>query len=593
MPTEVELAAYLDGSLPAADRARVEAEAERDPALRCQLGQQARMAAALRAALGDAEANATVRRSVLAVTRGEAEAALKKRVLSDTVHLRRAPSWREELAVAWARAWRLPTLAGAAMVLLLLVAFWSSQRTVPQRAAAVAGLELPARLLAADEVWRALGEEANAWRAVAGNTLRLPTNAAGTLVFADGSALQLDPGATVEFSAPADAAVSGGKQLRLLAGSLTAQVKPQPVGQPLRVHTPHAVVTVVGTEFGLSVAGAETQLEVVSGSVKLARTLADVPLAVGAGEAALATASTAPRPSRLPRNPLHWPFASDSIWNRPLGSGAQFEPVAARPFTADGPLLNPTRSRRPFLANPSAPLRGVWEAGRWRGDIRLSYADVARLPLERNEPVIILQPARRHAVELLGIRVRADGDLEARVVELLDLAGPGVGAPQPGVRPHGFSSLGGLLRFGEPHGGVRHALAARVSADRLRAGAWPTWPALGTRVPAGFGSDASNLRIGTLLALPPELDLATLGLGTSGPGYELARAMQDFGVYVTGVGPEPFVLLLGEERPGAEWESPALNRLVPLLQVVRSNTPQTPGGGGTPRREPAPELVPR
>ncbi|TXT44020.1 MAG: hypothetical protein FD140_4910, partial [Limisphaerales bacterium] len=33
MPTEHELAAYLDGSLPAAERVRLEAEAERDPAL--------------------------------------------------------------------------------------------------------------------------------------------------------------------------------------------------------------------------------------------------------------------------------------------------------------------------------------------------------------------------------------------------------------------------------------------------------------------------------------------------------------------------------------------------------------------------------
>ncbi len=202
----------------------------------------------------------------------------------------------------------------------------------------------------------------------------------------------------------------------------------------------------------------------------------------------------------------------------------------ARPFTADGPLLNPTRSRRPFVANPAAPLRGVWENGRWRGDLRLSEADAAALPRERNEPVVILQPARRHAVELLGLRVRADGDIDATVVETLDLAGSGLGRAQPGLRPFGFSSLGGLLRFGEPHGGVRHALAARVSPDRLRAGAWPTWPALGNPVPPGVGTAASNVRIGTLLALPPDVDLAALGLGASGPGYELARALQDFGV---------------------------------------------------------------
>ncbi|MEN9576714.1 MAG: hypothetical protein RL514_4569 [Verrucomicrobiota bacterium] len=590
MPTEQELAAYLDGTLPAAERVRLEAEAERDPALRRQLVQQARMESALRAALGDEAAAAQVRRSVLAVVQGQTEAALKESVLSDTVHLRRARSWTQSLALAWSRAFRLPALAGATLLVLLAFVFWRSGSPTPRRAAPVASLELPIRLIATREVWDELETDAARWQAMTGQRLQLPTNAPATLAFADGSALQLDPGTVIEFSAPAETAFAGGKQLRLIAGSLTAQVMPQPPASPLRVHTPHAVVTVVGTEFGLSVAGTNTQLEVVSGSVKLARNLTDRALTVGAGEAAVASLDQVPHASRLPRNPLHWPFASDSVWNRPLGSGARFEPVSARPFTADGPLLNPTRSRRPHLADPGGPLRGVWENGRWRGDIRMT--DVGSLPRVRNEPVVILQPARRHALELLGIQVRPDGDIDAAVVETLDLAGSGLGRSQPGLRPFGFSSLGGLLRYGEPHNGVRHVLSARVSADRLRSGAWPMWPGLGNPVPPGFGSATSNLRIGTLLALPPEVDVAAL-LGTSGPAFELARALQDFGVYVTGFGPEPFLVLLGEERPGAEWEQTAFNRIVPLLQVVVNNAPETPGGGGTPRRAPAPELVPR
>lgn len=591
MPTEQELAAYLDGTLPAEERARLEAEAERDPALRRRLVQQARMEGALRAALGDKAAVAQVRRSVLAVVQGQTEAALKQSVLSDTVHLRRESSWTRTLALAWSRVFRLPALAGTAMLVLLALAFWKSGSLAPRRAAPVASLELPARLIATREVWDGLNTDAARWRAMTGQRLQLPTNGSATLAFADGSALQLDPGTVIEFSAPPDAAFAGGKQLRLVAGSFTAQVQPQPPARPLRVHTPHAVVTVVGTEFGLSVAGTNTQLEVVSGSVKLARNLTDHALTVGAGEAAVASRDQVPQPSRLPRNPLHWPFASDSVWNRPLGSGARFEPVSARPFTADGPLLNPTRSRRPHLADPAGPLRGVWENGRWRGDIRLT--DVNSLPRVRNEPVVILQPARRHALELLGIQVRPDGDIDAAVVETLDLAGSGLGRSQPGLRPFGFSSLGGLLRYGEPHNGVRHVLSARISADRLRSGAWPTWPALGNPVPPGFGSATSNLRIGTLLALPPEVDVAALGLGDNGPGFEFARALQDFGVYVTGFGPEPFLVLLGEERPGAEWEQAAINRVVPLLQVVVNHTPETPGGGGTPRRPLAPELIPR
>ncbi|TXT49081.1 MAG: hypothetical protein FD140_3332, partial [Limisphaerales bacterium] len=99
--------------------------------------QQARMEGALRAALGDEAAAAQVRRAVLTVVRGQTEAALKQSVLSDTVHLRREHWWTRSLALAWPRAFRLPALAGAAMLVLLALVVWKEGSPAPHRTAPV------------------------------------------------------------------------------------------------------------------------------------------------------------------------------------------------------------------------------------------------------------------------------------------------------------------------------------------------------------------------------------------------------------------------------------------------------------------------
>jgi hypothetical protein len=103
------------------------------------------------------------------------------------------------------------------------------------------------------------------------------------------------------------------------------------------------------------------------------------------------------------------------------------------------------------------------------------------------------------------------------------------------------------------------------------------------------GGDTGNLQPGALLALPPSVDIARLGLSAS--GCELAHALQDYGVYLTQIGGEPFSLFAedGGLPPAAELDA-ALNRLLPLLQMVTNNTPETSGGGGAPRRPPAPMI---
>ena len=38
--------------------------------------------------------------------------------------------------------------------------------------------------------------------------------------------------------------------------------------------------------------------------------------------------------------------------------------------------------------------------------------------------------------------------------------------------------------------------------------------------------------MGSLLAIPPDIDITQIGVGSSGPAFEIARALQDYGAYI-------------------------------------------------------------
>lgn len=583
MLNEQELIGYLENTLSPAERQRVEAELERDPLLRHQLVQHAQLEQALRATFADASANERVKQSVLTILRGETEAALKQKVLTDTQpHGYPANS---EQPLIWEKAFsfiqkligggfelagqhRRATACG--ILLCIGLAGWLIVTGAARHIELPVLVQLPAGIV----------------QAVAGEIIRASTTGSATVKFADGTILLLEPGTEISLQPVSNPPRAGGKQFKLLRGSLSADVARQPVNLPLLIQTPHALVTVVGTEFDLTVGTNQTQLEVEHGLVEFSGTGSTNPLAIAAGELAVVTEGS-PQAQRLARNPYFWPFSSDSPWNTPLGSAAKFEPLPGKPFLADGPLVRAMRGRHPFFGRPTDTLRRVWVGGEVRAEVRLDEKALPHSDLV--EPVVFMQRARRYALEIHDIRVRPDGDLDAADIERTDLAGSGVSPFTIPAKPFGLSNLGGLIRRGELSGGIRHALSARVQRERL--GGRNSFQKPSTVWPAVGGDPASEefLSVGTLLAIPPSVDIAAQ-FGTNGPAYELARAMQDYGVYISGYGSVAFALVRGEAELNPADEDKILNELVPLLQVVANNTEATPGGGGTPRREAAPEL---
>jgi ferric-dicitrate binding protein FerR (iron transport regulator) len=86
-----------------------------------------------------------------------------------------------------------------------------------------------------------------------------------TFAFADGTRLTLLGRSTVAISD------EGQKAVHLRSGSLSADVRPQPAGRPLLIHTPTARLEVLGTRFEVDSDESNTRLAVNEGRVRLTR----------------------------------------------------------------------------------------------------------------------------------------------------------------------------------------------------------------------------------------------------------------------------------------------------------------------------------
>ncbi|HSH95746.1 MAG TPA: FecR family protein [Roseimicrobium sp.] len=571
MLTEQDIVAYVENTLSSTERIRVEAELETDEALRREVLQQLQLDRALLVSLGDAAANERVKQSVLSVLEGESEERIKQQVLKDTI---RSGGRRRATVSWWDVIFRRPAwvFGMVAASLLVIAGIMISIRY----AGGALAIELPASIVTATgSIVPKIGE-----------SVRIPASGSGTVRFVDGTVLHLEPGTEVRFQNLGHLSQKTGKQIQLLGGSLSAEVARQAAGEPMLIQTPHAMVTVVGTAFDLNVTTNRTALEVTHGLVNLVENYANQSVQVASGEFAVASPQSSMQYGRLARHPFTWPFSSTSIWNIPVGSGARFVPVPGRPFLADGPLVNAVRPRRPFIGGPADPLRFISVRGETVADVCLADAHLPRAGLL--DSFVVLQQGRRFALEMKNVSARPDGRIEVLSVDRTDLAGPGFGDAVSEAKPFGFSNMGGLLRVGELENGIRHALSARVNRDRLAGRDFKrpvtVWPAKGNPVQNVV---EPKLRIGSLMAIPPDVDIKSR-IGESGPAYELARAMQDYGVYVTGTLDGSFVLLSDDMR-NTEIDA-ILTRIVPLLRVLSNNLPGTPAGGGAPRRESAPAL---
>jgi hypothetical protein len=331
------------------------------------------------------------------------------------------------------------------------------------------------------------------------------------------------------------------------------------------------------------------------------------------------TATATPLPGT--RDKTLWPFASTSVWNMPIGSGAAYLPagIAPRQWTT----LDVEYLIFPKAIDPVVPFytNGIWGSGRcstsvFRYNLNLPADFVvpdARTGWTPNSVAAILAPDGRTLHQMNPVtRCVPGGPLTAGwVAPDQDIYGDGIRGGHGGS---GLSSIGGSLRLGEITGSapIRHALKVNLWAHVAISptGNGHRWPAV---TADSFYNDSSNpnhyagavpeLRMGALLAIPAGVDLNALGLQTAA-AKKLAWTLQNYGAYVvddtswdadaidaqSGVGPE-FQAAYGMsmEASTGTWHDDVM-KLFAALNVVDNNGPTSIGGGGTPLQPLAPDI---
>ncbi len=272
------------------------------------------------------------------------------------------------------------------------------------------------------------------------------------------------------------------------------------------------------------------------------------------------------------RDPLLQPFSSESIWNMPIGTEAEYVPSGL--ITPQEGMV--TLDEDYLFLNPDLPLVDVtYSIGRWSKtniELRCVSTDerrvLARLPLPKdyivspktwdghrpNAGMAVLMQDRRYIFQGLPYaHCTEDGDFTLGFVHnvskedhpegYVDIYGDGrLGA-------HGGSTLsvlGGVLRLHEltpDSGPIRHALKVNVCASNNLY--YDRESECGYRWPAASHDDTAHWRygnfrpedtpfvedcvLGALLALKPEFDKSQL---RTEPARILAQAFIDYGAYI-------------------------------------------------------------
>jgi len=295
-----------------------------------------------------------------------------------------------------------------------------------------------------------------------------------------------------------------------------------------------------------------------------------------------------------PRDPALWPFAASSPWNTPIGSGAVFSaddsPMTRDLLAGHAQIRAGAWSMPIFLAREGDPWVRVHDEENAR-DFRARVPRDARPDPMGDGHMFVVEPSHLFVLEMYRARLMPDRIILARRAFRVSLTGPGMflrDGKFPGVRAMDASGMGGVLRAWEMRAGrIRHALTFLLPYGRLRHG--PVWPSSREDF-WGFRDYSGHVPIGTLIAIPPGVDVARLGLTPS--GLALARALQDFGAYCDdSVGTDGIAI----SAEGASEGMPELAEmrrdfgvLHRYLRVVLNNTAARPGGGGVPRELTAP-----
>jgi hypothetical protein len=313
------------------------------------------------------------------------------------------------------------------------------------------------------------------------------------------------------------------------------------------------------------------------------------------------------------RDKFQWPFASDSIWNTAVGSGANYQPAGIVSNLAQGWPTGFGEDQDVIVMAPTAPLTDVYyNSVAWNGGDRCPAQGslLASVPVpsnyvlpnsgDNNSAAFLLPDTTTVEQNQPFTRCAAGGSATTLVTFAnTDIYGPG---PYGAHGGSGLSALGGAIRLGEFESGkIHHAMKVELWAAQYYYCCVYHWPAItiDDYASTGYGGSNPNLGPGSLLALLPGFDLNQM---TTTPGRILAEAFKDYGAYVvddtawngwalgTEQGPngavvDEFAALYGFSMSPAAG-NPFMVDIINIfqsLQIVTNNSATSVGGGGVPR----------
>lgn len=324
-----------------------------------------------------------------------------------------------------------------------------------------------------------------------------------------------------------------------------------------------------------------------------------------------------PPPGPTSRDPLKWPFATNSIWNMPLHNNAQYVDAQMSAF-------NHFRTdNNQIVMTPNAPLREIkWANRAWPASQRCNGTSgtLGSFPIphdwnphtsgpgigDANNPAAILHADGR-TIEQNQPLWSCGGQLVTQYGKAtVDIYGDGI---EGGHGGSGMSSIGGAIRVGElaPGAGpIRHSLKISLHSQRnlhpCVGGNAYRWPAVtqDSYACGAYGTERggqpSGMKMGTLLALKPDFDMGKL---QTEPGKKIAAALRDYGGYIVddtswdafyipaeegpaGVVSDNFVDHWGMSMIGNGPSNPFLSdihKIVAELHFIDNNAEGNTGGG--------------
>lgn len=446
--------------------------------------------------------------------------------------------------------WALAIAASLALAVGLI--YWSQSQPKTESLATLADirgalvLEHDGRLISS----------ANGTPLFATDIVTASSDGAATILFSDGTRVELLNGAKVALNSDA-----GAKRVELRNGTLEADINKQPAGKPMNFTTPHARAIVLGTSLKLATGASGTRLDVTHGKVRLTLPQAADGIDVVEGRSAEVTSAgqlaLIAEPPTVPvvveKKPEVFgpksgrPFNDSSPWNAPIPENPVLDPNSATivknlgnqaslsMYTFAPPIYNadattPVRKVVVTKPNSKSPFIGL--------DVRIP--DGAQPNSGKNSSFFVLDWSARRTYEFY--RFKWNG-ADAQVYGGGSISFDGNGVDMSGSGSAGASQIAGLIRLHEIEAGrIDHAIsiASKFASKETR------YPSRGND---GDITGPGGLAVGARVQLDPTLDVAAIPGITKGE-LAIALALQKYGGYCIGKTTQP-ILMSFELAPDA------------------------------------------